>query len=91
MSGTLAIGFSAIAKTYVSVPALCIGNSIAAGCTGGLSCFMFVCAVRHYTCMQIAQEQQNGRLLVPSQQSMILSPDSGQERVGFSPISDVTS
>ena len=93
MAATVTIGFATVAVANSSVPALCIGNSIAAGCTGCTSCILMGCAVRHYTLIQVSQQQRSEnlqRLLVPSQQSMVLSPDSRQERAdfAFSPISD---
>ena len=92
----LTTGFAAVAITHAGVPAFCIGNSIAAGSAGCVACFCMGCAVREYTLMQVSQQQRSENLhylLLPSQQSMMLSPDSRQERTGFvfSPISDATS
>ena len=97
MAATVTTGFAAVAVMHASSPALCVGNSIAAGCTASAGLVLMGCSVRQHTLMQVSEQlqQRSGplqRLLVPSQQSMMVSSaDSRQERVGFSPNSDEAS
>lgn len=90
MAATVTPGFAAVAVMHAGSPALCVGNAVAAGCTGSAACVLMGLAVREYTLAQILQQQRQRsgnlqRLLVPSQQSMVISSDSSLEAVGFSP------